>query len=65
MAGLPEINPTGLAPWLAMFLRTLRSEWQRKVVGVNGGLDKIVTFKDLVALGLVSEGEAEKQAGSK
>jgi len=60
---LPAVKAAGIPNWLAGFLISLRAEWQRRMV--NGGMERAVTFQDLVDLGLATEAEATKQAAKK
>lgn len=62
---LPEVRGDGVPVWLARFLRALRASWQQRMQGIPDRMRKVVTFQDLVDLGLVAEDRARKQAERK
>ena len=62
MKMLPEVNNEGIPLWLATFLRSLRDVLLRRFYGHNNRLEKVVTFNDLIEMGLATKTEATEQA---
>jgi hypothetical protein len=62
MQNLPEVNHAQIPGSLAMFIRALRSGWQRRILGIPDKMQKAVTFQDLVDMNVVEYGVAKRQA---
>ena len=55
---LPDVNQSNFIH----FLRQLRTVLKCRLYGIPNPMHRVVTFNDLVELGLVSKDEARKQA---
>jgi len=59
---IPEVIDQGIPVWLAGFLRSLRNICLRRFYGIPNRMQKVVTFQDLVDLGITPKKEALTQA---
>ncbi|MBI9110314.1 hypothetical protein [Maridesulfovibrio ferrireducens] len=55
---LPDVNESNMLH----FMRQLRTVLKCRLYGIPTPMQRVVTFSDLVELGLVSEDKARKQA---
>lgn len=62
MKMIPEVSNNGVPTWLGNFLHALRVTLLRRFYGHPNRLEKVVTFKDLVDMGVVTGAQALEQA---
>lgn len=58
---LPDVRD-GVPPWVQAFLRAVRQALMALVHGVPDRMNRAVTFRDLVEMGLAPQEVAERQA---
>ncbi len=60
---IPNVKTQDIPLWLTGFLRSMRSLLLLKFFGAGNSMGKVVTFKNMVDMGILDESQVKRQAG--